>query len=105
MFRWEEVPLERVTEMVARKVIRTPAHEIRQMYLKRGALVARHVHEGEQLVYVLQGALQVRVDGRSRIVREGEMLVVPPAAPHQAEALDDTFVLSVHAPDVVGPRT
>jgi quercetin dioxygenase-like cupin family protein len=29
------------------------------------------------------------------MVREGELLHVPAGAPHQAEALDDTFVLDV----------
>jgi quercetin dioxygenase-like cupin family protein len=31
-------------------------------------------------------------------VREGEVLHVPRAAPHQIEALDDTFVLDLCSP-------
>lgn len=103
VFRWEELPLDRVTEMVARKVARTPAHVVAQVYLKRGALVPRHRHQAEQLLYVLQGALACRIGERARIVRQGEMAVVPAGVAHQAEALDDTFVMSVHATDVVGP--
>jgi len=103
VFRWEEVPLDRVTEMVARKVVRTPSQQLRQTYFKRGALVPRRAASSERVVYVLQGALQSQIDGVPRIVREGEVLIVPPGATLQAEALDDTFVLSVHAVDVVGP--
>lgn len=105
VFRWEEVALERVTAMVARKVVQTASLEVRQVYLKRGAVMARHTAVVEQVVYVLQGALQAQVDGVSRLVREGEMLAVPAGATHQVEAVDDTFVLSVHASDVVGPGT
>jgi quercetin dioxygenase-like cupin family protein len=35
------------------------------------------------------------VDGEDVTVREGEVLVVPAGASHQAETLDDTFVLTV----------
>jgi quercetin dioxygenase-like cupin family protein len=105
LFRWDALELDRVTEMVSRKVVRTADHLMAQVYLKRGAIVPRHVHDVEQLLYVLQGALRVRVGagrGVEKIVHEGELLAVAGGEPHQAEALDDTFVLSVHAADVVG---
>jgi quercetin dioxygenase-like cupin family protein len=54
-----------------------------------------HAHPGEQLIYVLQGALRALVDGEEVTVREGEVLQVPAQVNHQAEALDDTFVLDV----------
>ncbi len=69
-----------------------------QIYLKRGALVPMHAHESEQMTYVLQGALRFLVDGEEIIVREGEVLHIPPRAPHQAEALEDTFELDVFSP-------
>jgi quercetin dioxygenase-like cupin family protein len=47
------------------------------------------------MIYVLQGALRALVDDEELTVREGEVLQVPGGAPHQAEALDDTFVLDV----------
>jgi len=93
--RWDELPLEKVTEMVARKTVRGTNLTITQSYLKKGALVPRHVHEGEQMIYVLQGALQAQLGGRDVTIREGEVLDVPAGQPHQAEALDDTFVLDV----------
>jgi quercetin dioxygenase-like cupin family protein len=93
--RWDALPLEKVTEMVARKTVRGVNLTLSQSYLKKGALVPRHAHAGEQMIYVLQGALRADLDGRPVMVREGELLHVPAGAPHQAEALDDTFVLDV----------
>ena len=95
LHRWDELPLHKVTEMVARKTVRGDARTLVQMYLKKGAIVPRHVHDDEQLVYVLQGAVRARLRDRDVTVREGEVLVVPPGTPHQAEMLDDTFVLAV----------
>ena len=95
LFRWEDLPLDKVTEMVARKAIVGTEQQLVQSYLKKGALVPLHVHEREQLIYVLQGALAVVVDGRDITAREGDVLLVPAGAPHQAEAIDDTFLLHI----------
>jgi quercetin dioxygenase-like cupin family protein len=95
LFRWDALELEKVTEMIARKAIAGAGETLAQTYFKKGALVPRHEHPSGQLIYVLQGALRAVVDGEEVTVREGEVLVVPASAPHQLEALDDTFVLSV----------
>jgi quercetin dioxygenase-like cupin family protein len=97
VYRWDELDLEKVTEMIARKAIVGVRETMTQTFLKRGALVPRHSHGSEQLIYVLQGALRARVGDESVVVREGDVLQVPADAAHQIEALDDTFVLDIRA--------
>ena len=97
LYRWDELSLDKVTEMVARKAIVGELQTLVQIYLKKGTLVPQHSHTNEQMIYVLQGALRTFVDGEEITVREGEVLQVPAGAAHQAEALDDTFVLDVRA--------
>jgi quercetin dioxygenase-like cupin family protein len=99
LHRWDQLPLEKVTEMVARKVIAGADDVVAQTYLKKGALVPRHAHAAEQMVYVLQGALRAIVGDEEITVREGELLRIPRRAAHQAEALDDTFVLDIRRQD------
>lgn len=96
--RWDEIALEKITEMVSRKTIAGDGLLLAHVYLKRGALVPIHRHGSEQMTYVLQGALRVRVDDAELTVREGEVLHIPPGALHQAEALDDTLELDVFSP-------
>ncbi len=95
--RWDELPLEKVTEMVARKVVAGTHLVMPQAYFKRGAVGPVHAHDGEVTISVLQGALRVHVHADLVTVREGDVLIVPPRAPRQAEALDDTFLLTVTA--------
>jgi len=97
VYRWDELDLEKVTEMIARKAIAGVRETMTQTFLKRGALVPRHEHGTEQLIYVLQGALRTRVGDDAVVVREGEVLQVPAGVAHQLEALDDTFVLDIKA--------
>ena len=98
LHRWDEIALEKITEMVSQKIICGEREMLAQIYLKRGALVPMHSHESEQMTYVLQGALRLLVDGEEVIVREGEVLHIPSRVPHQAEALEDTLELDVFSP-------
>ena len=98
LHRWDEIALEKITDMFSQKVVSGEREMLAQIYLKRGALVPLHAHESEQMTYVLQGALRFLVDGEEIIVREGEVLHIPAHVPLQAEALDDTFELDVFSP-------
>ena len=98
LHRWDELALEKVTEMISRKVISGDREMLAQSYLKRGAIVPMHSHESEQMTYVFQGALKFLVNGEEIVVREGEVLHIPAHVDHQAEALEDTFDLDVYSP-------
>ena len=96
--RWGEIALEKITEMISKKLVVGERGMLAQIYLKRGALVPMHSHESEQMTYILQGSLKVIVGGEVMTVCEGEVLQVPSGIPHQAEALEDTFELDIFSP-------
>ena len=98
LHRWEELALEKVTEMMSRKIVAGEREMLAQIYLKKGALVPTHSHESEQITYVLQGALKFLVAGEEITVSEGEVLQIPSWSEHQAEALEDTFSLDLFSP-------
>src|SRR5882762_6863606 len=98
LHRWDEIALEKVTEMISRKIVSGEREMLAQIYLKRGALVPMHAHESEQMTYILQGALRFLIDGEEITVREGEVVHIPSRVPHQAEALEDTLELDVFSP-------
>ncbi len=98
LHRWDEIALEKITEMLSRKIVSGDREMLVQSYLKRGCLVPRHAHDSEQMIYVLQGALKLVVGGEDIVVREGEVLHIPAGVEHQSEALEDTFELDVFSP-------
>lgn len=98
LHRWDEIDHEKVTEMISRKIVTGEREMLAQIYLKKGALVPMHSHESEQMTYVLQGALRVRVGDEELTVREGEVVHIPSHLQHQAEALDDTLELDLFSP-------
>jgi quercetin dioxygenase-like cupin family protein len=98
LHRWDEIALDKVTEMLSRKIVSGDREMLVQVYIKRGCLVPLHSHESEQMTYVLQGALKFLVNGEEITVRDGEVIHIPSRVQHQAEALEDTFELDVFSP-------
>ncbi len=91
---WDDLELEKVTALISRKAVAGDGQRLTQIYLKRGALVPLHAHRGEEMIYVLDGALKLRIAGDEVVVREGEVVRVPGRTLHQIEALADTFALA-----------
>jgi quercetin dioxygenase-like cupin family protein len=53
-----------------------------------GAEAPRHVHEEEQIVIVIDGEFTFDLDGDVRVMRKGDIAVVPSWVPHGAWATD-----------------
>lgn len=50
-----------------------------------GATAPRHVHAGDEIVYVLRGKIEYRLDGQPReTLSEGDVLFIPKGKPHSA---------------------
>jgi quercetin dioxygenase-like cupin family protein len=65
----------------------TPGHEVVQVRvdLAAGVTFGRHSHPGEEIVYVIEGALQYEVEGRPPVtLKAGEVLFIPARAIHSA---------------------
>jgi quercetin dioxygenase-like cupin family protein len=100
-FRWKDLPLEPVTDMLSRKLITGDRMMLAHIYLKKGSIVPKHQHENEQLTYVLEGVLRFRMGENLEDtvdVHAGEVLHIPSNIPHRAEALEDTLDVDVFSP-------
>jgi quercetin dioxygenase-like cupin family protein len=64
-----------------------------------GAEAPRHVHEEEQIVIVLDGEFTFDLDGDVRVMRPGDVAVVPAWVPHGAHTTDShCFEVDVFCP-------
>ncbi|HEX4743769.1 MAG TPA: cupin domain-containing protein [Candidatus Limnocylindria bacterium] len=100
--RWEDIPKERMTDVVARRFVTAERIMLAQVFLKKGAVVQRHTHESEQVTYIVEGALRLWLGNEGAeeefTVRAGEVLTIPSNVPHRAEALEDTLDVDVFSP-------
>ena len=102
LHRWDEIALEKVTEMLSRKIVAGDremlVQSLRQTRLSGADARARQRADDLRAA----GRLEVLVGGEEITVREGEVLHIPSGVEHQAEALEDTFELDVFSPDSAG---
>jgi quercetin dioxygenase-like cupin family protein len=68
---------------------------VARIEIAKGAVTQAHRHESECLMVVLEGVWRFHVRGRAITVQQGEMLRMPPAVEHSAEAVADTVALTV----------
>jgi quercetin dioxygenase-like cupin family protein len=101
LYRWDELPREELAPLIGRRIVTGDRLMIAHVYLAKGAIVPLHVHENEQLTYILEGTLRFWLgdDGAQVVdVAAGGVLHIPSNLPHRAEALEDTLDVDVFAP-------
>ena len=100
-YRWNDMPKEKVTDMLERRLVTGERMMLAHVYLKKGCLVQQHSHDNEQLTYILEGALHFWIGKDKKeevIVRAGEVLHIPSNVLHEAVALEDTLDVDVFSP-------
>ncbi len=74
--------------ILQRKDVSVPNREavIARVEIAPGSSAGRHTHFGEEISYVLEGELNVLVEGQPTLtVRAGESFVIPAGAKHDAQ--------------------
>ena len=98
LFSWDEVTTEIMNPKIKQKVITGERAMVAQVFIAKGGVVPEHRHESEQLTYIMEGALEFELEGRTVVVRKGEVLHIPSNVPHRAVALEDTLDLDIFSP-------
>jgi quercetin dioxygenase-like cupin family protein len=100
-YRWNDMPKEKVSDVLDRRLITGDKVMLTHVYLKKGAIVPQHNHHNEQITYILEGGLRFWIgEDESEVidVRAGEVLHIPSLVKHKAEALEDTVDVDIFSP-------
>jgi quercetin dioxygenase-like cupin family protein len=97
-YSWDEMEKEVLSPTIGRKIISGEKAMVSQVFLAKGAVVPEHHHEAEQITYILEGALEFQLEGRTIVVHKGEVLLIPSNVPHSAVALEETLDLDIFSP-------
>ncbi|MDE3166388.1 MAG: cupin domain-containing protein [Acidobacteriota bacterium] len=97
-YTWDKMPKEILSPTIGRKIIAGEKAMVAQVFLAKGAIVPLHHHESEQITYILEGALEFELEGRTVVVAKGQVLRIPSNVPHKAVALEDTLDLDIFSP-------
>jgi unsaturated pyranuronate lyase len=65
---------------------------------KRGASIHEHFHPQEEVYEVIDGELEITIDGVPNIASPGVVAIVPANAPHSVKALTDGRAIIIDYP-------
>lgn len=63
-----------------------------------GSTIHQHHHVQEEVWNVIEGELEVTIDGVAHVARPGVVAIVPPNTPHSVRALSDGRAIIVDHP-------
>ena len=95
---WDAVELESLNALLQRQVLSGQSVMVARILLRKGCIVPLHSHHNEQVSYVMEGAMEFRIDGRKIVANSGDVLIIPSHMPHQVEALADSVSLDIFSP-------
>lgn len=95
---WQNVPSERINDAITRRMIVGQNEMVVRWEFQKGGVAGRHSHPHEQIVMMIRGRLRLTVGGEAAVLDDGEIVVIPPDVPHEAEALEDTVVIDIFSP-------
>jgi quercetin dioxygenase-like cupin family protein len=100
-YRWSDMPKEKVSDTLDRRLITGDTMMLTHVYLKKGSVVPQHQHDNEQITYILEGGLRFWIGkDQSQVIdiMAGEVLHIPSNVFHKAEALEDTLDVDIFNP-------
>lgn len=83
---------------VTAQVVHTANLSVAHVTLLKDSVVPQHSHHQEQIVNVIDGELELIVDGKPTVLTRGKALVLPPMVPHSARAITQVYVIDVFHP-------
>lgn len=66
--------------------------------VKKGAILPEHHHPHEQITYIIEGQLDMNIDGKLYSLTAGKFFVIPSNVKHSAVAPVDCKVIDVFNP-------
>jgi quercetin dioxygenase-like cupin family protein len=66
--------------------------------IKKGYEVPLHAHPNEQVVKMIEGKLELRIDGQKHVMEPGLVMIIPAGVEHSAYSLTDCKAIDTFYP-------
>ncbi len=80
------------------KFVHTDQMTVAHWEIKAGSILPLHDHPHEQIVNMIEGELEMTIEGVTRIMTAGQTYAIPGNVPHEGKALTDCKVIDVFTP-------
>lgn len=73
--------------VVSREIIKKDVGTVTLFSFDQGQGLSEHTAPFDALVYIVDGQAKILIEGKSRIVKKGEMIIMPAQKPHALVAV------------------
>jgi quercetin dioxygenase-like cupin family protein len=81
------------------RFIHTGSMTISYWRIASGSILPLHAHIHEQVTQVIEGTLELTVEGQTFILKPGDVLTIAPNEKHSGRALKDCYVQDTFLPE------
>ncbi|OUS03426.1 cupin [Flavobacteriales bacterium 33_180_T64] len=92
------IPQKELLPGIKARFVHTKNNTIGYVELNAGALLPEHSHIHEQTTQVIEGQLELTVEGVTHTLNPGQVLIIPSNLAHSAKALSFCRVTDVFSP-------
>ncbi len=93
-----DLPALEIAPGIVGRIVTADTFTVAHVSIKKGSLVSEHSHYQEQVVIVIEGELELTVEGEAHVLKLGKVMVLAPNVPHSGKALTDVKVVDVFHP-------
>jgi len=83
---------------ITARVVTADCVTVAHVSIAAGSLLPEHSHHHEQVVNVIDGELELTVEGTPHSLTPGKVMVLAPNVPHSGRAVSDCKVVDVFHP-------
>ena len=94
----DDLPELVIAEGIRMRAVTADSMTVAHVKITAGALLPEHSHPNEQVVNVMEGELELVVDGQAHSLTAGKVMVLPPNIVHSGRAITDCLVVDVFHP-------
>ncbi len=80
------------------KLVHGDGVTVAHVRIGKGAVLPEHHHPHEQVTNVIQGQLELIIDGEKHLCKGGDVVVIPGNVPHSGRGVTDCYVIDVFQP-------
>ncbi len=97
-YHFETMPAEKLSDTISRQYIYGSQSMLVKWTFKKGAVVPLHHHVNEQITWIPEGLAKLNSQGKTFLLKAGDVIVIPPNVPHEFIALEDTIDIDIFTP-------
>ena len=92
------IPQKEIVPGFQARMVHTENMTISYVEVEAGAELPEHFHVHEQVTRLVRGSFELTLDGETRLLEPGDIVVIPSNAKHSGRALEACKIVDVFTP-------